>query len=985
MIRKIIVALLSPVVLAGPHARRLSPRSAATPADDHQLVLQLLQRVNELESEIRQLKAGEASKTGQAQANPAPAETAQALAPPLSPPPVTVSTPTATTAAGGMSNMGLPDVAGLQFRGFADALFTDNTQKGTHSTFSEDAGFDFFMTSRMSDQFSALAEMLIEYAPTNATELDLERLELHYTPSDYFNLTAGRFHTAIGYYNTAYHHASWLLPTVTRPVLFEFEDQGGILPTHTEGLSATGSIPSGPLGLHYIAEIGNGRSASALTSVPVVQDDNNRKSYNFAGFSRPAAIPGLQAGFSFYGDRLYPVGMKIAETISDAYVTYHPSGFEFTTEGLVIRHALEGTNIVFHTPGFYSILAKSVGHGVTPYFSYQYVNDARREPLFGASTGLNHGPATGIRYDFTDFLAWKLEYYRVMRRADTGRQRNQSGCRVHLLMNIRRRLTLSSIAILGLLAINLVVYFWGDRRRQATVEELRRAISRQILISDIRQELSDYEKQVTLLSQINADANAGGANPGEVAAFNKGLDGIGDQLRTMSALDDTDGRRMIETFTASFRELSASWRIFYKNFGRNQSLAITEEVMHSEPLGQKVLKELLPDLQHHQTASVEDASTRFYDAARTTDRITVVIFFLTVGLAGTLALMVSRPLTGGLALLKTGADALGGGDLAYRIPSVSKDELGDLARTFNDMAGRLQSARDELQVLMDRERLKSEELERTLVQLKATQDQLLVQEKMASLGALTAGIAHEIKNPLNFVTNFAALSVELIDEANELFAQFRQKPDNADAEYLGQLFSDLHTNLHKIEEHGKRADSIVKGMLAHSRGGAGQFQPTDVNALIAEAASLAYHGLRAQDVDFNIALENVFDPALPTISVVPQDLSRAILNIVNNGCYAAHQRAVRQPGFQPVLRCTTVRTPAGVEIRIRDNGTGIPKEVLPRIFNPFFTTKPTGSGTGLGLSLSYQIVVDQHKGAMRVETEEGEFTEFILTLPERAA
>jgi two-component system, NtrC family, sensor kinase len=550
-------------------------------------------------------------------------------------------------------------------------------------------------------------------------------------------------------------------------------------------------------------------------------------------------------------------------------------------------------------------------------------------------------------------------------------------------MSIRRRLTLSYIAILALLAVNLVVYFWGDRRRQATVEELRRAISRQILISSVQQKLSEYEKQVTLLSQGTADADSGGASPGEIAAFNHRLEGVGAQLRQMSALSDADGRGMVDNFSASFRDLSASWRIFYENFGRNQSKAITEEVTHSEPLGQKVLKELLPELQQNQTASVEAASARFYDAARTTDRITVLIFFASVGLAATLALMVSRRLTHGLAVLKTGADALGEGDLAYRIPTVSKDELGDLARTFNDMAGRLHSARGELQVLMESERHKSEELELALVQLKNTQDQLLVQEKMASLGVLTAGIAHEIKNPLNFVTNFAALSVELITEAREMFDQFGQKLEPDDAEYLGQIMSDLNINLKKISEHGKRADSIVKGMLAHSRGGAGQFQPTNLNALIEEAAGLAYHGMRAQDVNFNIALESSYDPALPLVSVVPQDLSRAILNIVNNGCYAAHQRALKSPGVQPVLRCTTAKIPGGIEIRIKDNGTGIPKDALPKIFNPFFTTKPTGSGTGLGLSLSYQIVVDQHKGTMRVETEEGEGTEFILTLPDR--
>ena len=392
-------------------------------------------------------------------------------------------------------------------------------------------------------------------------------------------------------------------------------------------------------------------------------------------------------------------------------------------------------------------------------------------------------------------------------------------------MSIRRRLTLSYFAILGLLAVNLVVYFWSGQRRQSTFEELRRAISRQILISSVQQKLNDYEKQVTLLSQINADANAGGASPEDIAAFNSRLDGIGQQLRQMSTLADAGSRETIDKFSAAFRELSASWRIYYANFGRNQARAITEMVTRCQPLGQKVLKVLLPQLQQQETDSVQAATDRFYQAARTTDRITVFIFILSVALAATLAFLVSRYLTHGLEALKTGADVLGGLNLAYRIPETSKDEIGDLARTFNNMGGRLQSARDELQrrqqelqVLMDRERLKTEELEEALVQLKNTQEQLVVQEKMASLGVLTAGIAHEIKNPLNFVTNFAGLSVELFEEGRELFEQAEQKLEPADAEYLQQILSDLNTNLQKIEEHGKRADSIVKGMLAHSRG-----------------------------------------------------------------------------------------------------------------------------------------------------------------------
>jgi len=284
--------------------------------------------------------------------------------------------------------------------------------------------------------------------------------------------------------------------------------------------------------------------------------------------------------------------------------------------------------------------------------------------------------------------------------------------------------------------------------------------------------------------------------------------------------------------------------------------------------------------------------------------------------------------------------------------------------------------------LRDRERRKTEELERALQQLKETQDQLVVQEKMASLGALTAGIAHEIKNPLNFVMNFAELSVDLLRDLEQTVAPALAAMDPRDADYLNEIVADLTGNLERIREHGKRADSIVRGMLAHSRGGAGQREKVDLNALVAEAVNLAYHGLRAQDVNFNITLETDYDAALQPLEVVPQDLSRVFLNISNNGCYAAHQKRLHQPdGFKPTLWVSTRDIGANVEVRIRDNGTGIPKEALQKIFNPFFTTKPTGSGTGLGLSLSYQIVVEQHKGAIRVDTSEGEYTEFIVTLP----
>ena len=274
------------------------------------------------------------------------------------------------------------------------------------------------------------------------------------------------------------------------------------------------------------------------------------------------------------------------------------------------------------------------------------------------------------------------------------------------------------------------------------------------------------------------------------------------------------------------------------------------------------------------------------------------------------------------------------------------------------------------------------ELQQTLNNLKDTQNQLILSEKMASLGQLTAGIAHEIKNPLNFITNFAVLSHDLTkDLRKELLAE-RDRVDPARAKEISELLDDLEQNVGKINDHGKRADSIVRGMLLHSRGKSGERLETDLNALLAEYTNLAYHGMRAQDQSFNVKIETDFDPSVGKVSVVPQDLSRAFLNIVNNACYAANdKRKTAKNGFTPVVRVSARNVNGSVEIRIRDNGNGIPLAIREKIFNPFFTTKPTGAGTGLGLSLSYDIITQKHKGEIRIDTEDGEFTEFIIMIP----
>ena len=239
-------------------------------------------------------------------------------------------------------------------------------------------------------------------------------------------------------------------------------------------------------------------------------------------------------------------------------------------------------------------------------------------------------------------------------------------------------------------------------------------------------------------------------------------------------------------------------------------------------------------------------------------------------------------------------------------------------------------------------------------------------QKLASLGQLTAGIAHEIKNPLNFVNNFSSLSIELLDELRE--ALLSLPIDGKARAEIDELTDTLRSNLDKIEQHGKRADSIVKNMLLHSREGSGEHRPIDINAVVEESLNLAYHGARAEKQDFNITLERSFDPAAGEVDVFPQEITRVLLNLISNGFYAATKRKAQagNDGYEPALTASTKSLGDRVEIRIRDNGTGIPHEVKEKMFNPFFTTKPPGEGTGLGLSLSYDIVVKQHAGLLRL-------------------
>jgi signal transduction histidine kinase len=306
------------------------------------------------------------------------------------------------------------------------------------------------------------------------------------------------------------------------------------------------------------------------------------------------------------------------------------------------------------------------------------------------------------------------------------------------------------------------------------------------------------------------------------------------------------------------------------------------------------------------------------------------------------------------------------------------EQLEDYSRTLEE---KVKARTQELQQ-------KNEELATTLETLKATQAQIIAQEKLASLGALASGIAHEIKNPLNFVNNFAELSVELTQELEEEIKNQKDRLDADRKEYIDEILNALKQNAQKIYEHGKRSDKIVSGMLMHSRGQIGERQLTNINVLLAEAMELAYHGMRAKDAGFKITIETDYDNCLSQINVVPQNINSALINIINNACYAVHKKKIhlQESGtegkeFLPTLSVSTKDLPEQVEIRIRDNGEGIPQQIIYKIFNPFFTTKPTAEGTGLGLSITHDIIVQQHQGEIKVNSEVSKYTEFVIKLP----
>ncbi len=544
------------------------------------------------------------------------------------------------------------------------------------------------------------------------------------------------------------------------------------------------------------------------------------------------------------------------------------------------------------------------------------------------------------------------------------------------LISIRARLIFLAVLLLAILAVASTLLI-GElvRGSHALAEEARlvsivkNANSASKHFGDLKYWITDSAKTLLVQSLQNADAAKARldldlkaiapVDPASVAA-------IGREVDTLAEL----GRKAAEAYSS--------------DDGDAGNALMQQAQVHILNVNQEI--EQIVDRSEQRALAGRDASMR--QAERAVDvSIAGGIIALVVALG--LTALIVRSINGPLRRLGRSMAAITRGELDAVIPPPERNEIGAMASALGMLRDSL-IERDRLE--RDRQRAEAEiraardAAEIALRELKTAQVNLIQAEKMASLGQLTAGIAHEIKNPLNFVNNFADLSVELLDEVKTATTPaVATLGDNERAE-VDETFEMLTGNLEKIAEHGRRADSIVKSMLLHSRGGSADRQSADINALVGEALNLAYHGARAQDQSFNITQERDFAANIAPIELVPQEITRVLLNLFGNGFYAANKRSqqTNDPAYRPTLKVSTRDLDGEVEIKVRDNGIGIAPEFRDRLFTPFFTTKPTGEGTGLGLSISYDIVTQQHGGTITVDSRVGEFTEFTIRLPRTA-
>jgi signal transduction histidine kinase len=542
-------------------------------------------------------------------------------------------------------------------------------------------------------------------------------------------------------------------------------------------------------------------------------------------------------------------------------------------------------------------------------------------------------------------------------------------------VSIRARLIFLSVLLLVILAVSSALLIRELMRHSESLAEQARLVSIVRTATTASKHFGDLKYWLTDLAitqlarsqqnaaaakaSLDADLKAIAAvHPEGVAAIEREVDTLTELARrageAYSGDDSTEGNALLAQ-------------------ARSRILNIDDEI-------DKIVARV-----EQQALAGRDASVR---QAERVVNLAIIGGLVTLAVALGLTALVVRSITIPLRRLEGSMAAITRGHLDVQIPRASAHEIGAMTRAL----GMLRDSLIEREHLERERRRADAEIRRArdaaetaLRELKAAQANLVQAEKMASLGQLTAGIAHEIKNPLNFVNNFSAVSAELIYELQEALRS--ADPDGKLQADIAEITDTLRGNLDKIVQHGKRADAIVKNMLLHSRQGSGEHRPVDINDVVEESLNLAYHGARAEKQGFNITLERSFDPAAGEVDIFAQEITRALLNLISNGFYAATKRNAEADGggYEPTLAAATRNLGDRIEIRIRDNGTGISPEVKDKMFDPFFTTKPAGEGTGLGLSLSYDIIVKQHGGSIEVETEPGEFTEFRIILPRRAA
>jgi signal transduction histidine kinase len=550
-------------------------------------------------------------------------------------------------------------------------------------------------------------------------------------------------------------------------------------------------------------------------------------------------------------------------------------------------------------------------------------------------------------------------------------------------LSIRARLIFLAVLLLAILAASstlligqLVRGSRGLAEQAQLVSVVRNANLANRHFGDLKYWITDYAVSLLARSQQNADA-AKARFDGDLKAIAlvdpAGVAEIGHEVDTLSELAHKAAEAYSSDDSAGGNALMAQSQIHILNVDKELEKIVDR--LEQQALGRR-------------DAAMQEAET----AVEISIAGGILVLVVALGLTALIVRSINAPLR----RLVRSMDAITRGELDAPIPQAGRDEIGAMTSALGMLRDSLiardrleaerKRAEAEIRAARDAAETASRTIDAAYRELKAAQANLIQAEKMASLGQLTAGIAHEIKNPLNFVNNFAGLSIELLDELKAAAGPAIAGLDEDTRAEVDETVEMLTSNLEKIGEHGRRADGIVKSMLEHSRGGTGDRRSVDLNGLIEEALNLAYHGARAQDQNFNITLEREFAAAIAPIELVPQDVTRVFLNLVGNGFYAANKR--RQAagnGFKPVLKVTTRELGDAVEIVVRDNGTGISPEVRDKLFQPFFTTKPTGEGTGLGLSISYDIVTQQHGGTITVDSRLGEFTEFTVRLPRAGA